>query len=51
MADTELAEEALEVLAGSLVGRLCPLHPVFTEKALGMCFVLIELSLAWLSLE
>lgn len=38
MADTELAVEAVGVLAGSLVGRLCPLHPVFTGKASGICW-------------
>lgn len=37
MADTELGVEVIEVLAGSLVRRLGPLHPVFTEKASGVC--------------
>lgn len=37
MADTELGGEAVEVLAGSLVGRLCPLHPAFAGKASGVC--------------
>lgn len=38
MADTELPVEAVKVLAGSLVGRLRSLHPVFTGKASGMCW-------------
>lgn len=38
MADTELGVEVIEVLAGSLVRRLGPLHHVFTGKASGVCW-------------